>query len=88
MHEPIAKIISYQLDIKLGQFIQELDLVLWKIKNRKAAGIISYQLDIKLGQFIQELDLIQWKIKNRKAAGNSPKSMEEMGIWWHTALIL
>ena len=40
MHEPITKIISNQLDIKLGQFTQEeLDSVLRKIKNRKAAGL-------------------------------------------------
>ena len=35
MHEPIMRIISNQLDIKLGQFTQEeLDSVLRKIKNR------------------------------------------------------
>ena len=39
MHEPITKIISNQLDIKLGQFTQELVSVLRKIKNRKAAGL-------------------------------------------------
>ena len=39
-HEPITRIISNQLDIKLGQFTQEeLDSVLRKIKNRKAAGL-------------------------------------------------
>ena len=39
-HEPIARIISKQLDIKLGSFTQEeLDSVLRKIKNRKAAGL-------------------------------------------------
>ena len=39
-HEPITKIISNQLDIKLGQFTQEeLDSVQRKIKNRKAAGL-------------------------------------------------
>ena len=39
-HEPITKIISKQLDIKLGQFTQEeLDSVLRKIKNRKAGGL-------------------------------------------------
>ena len=39
-HEPIMRIISKQLDIKLGPFTQEeLDLVLRKIKNRKAAGL-------------------------------------------------
>ena len=38
-HEPITRIISKQLDIKLGLFTQEeLDLVLRKIKNRKVAG--------------------------------------------------
>ena len=39
-HEPITRIISKQLDIKLGQFTQgELDSVLRKIKNRKVAGL-------------------------------------------------
>ena len=39
-HEPITIIISKQLQVKLGQFTQEeLDLVLRKIKNRKAAGL-------------------------------------------------
>ena len=38
--EPITRIISKQLDIKLGPFtIEELDSVLKKIKNRKAAGL-------------------------------------------------
>ena len=39
-HEPITRITSKQLDIKLGPFTQEeLDSVLRKIKNRKAAGL-------------------------------------------------
>ena len=39
-HEPINRIISKQLDIKLGLFTQEeLDSVLRKIKNSKAAGL-------------------------------------------------
>ena len=39
-HEPITRIISKQLDIKLGPFTQEeLESVLRKIKNRKAAGL-------------------------------------------------
>ena len=38
-HEPITKIISKHLDIKLGPFTLELDSVLRKIKNRKAAGL-------------------------------------------------
>ena len=38
--EPITRIISKQSDIKLGPFIkEELDSVLKKIKNRKAAGL-------------------------------------------------
>ena len=38
-NEPITKIIRKQLDIKLGPFTkEELDSVLRKIKNRKAAG--------------------------------------------------
>ena len=38
-HEPIMRIISKQLNIKLGQFTQELDSVLKKIKNTKATGL-------------------------------------------------
>ena len=39
-HEPITRITSKQLDIKLQPFIQEeLDSVLRKIRNRKAAGV-------------------------------------------------
>ena len=39
-HEPITRIISKQLDIKLGPFTQEeLDSILRKIKTRKAAGL-------------------------------------------------
>ena len=39
-HEPITRIICKQFDFKLGPFTQEeLDSVLKKIKNRKAAGL-------------------------------------------------
>ena len=38
-HEPINRIIIKKLDIKLGPFTQELDSVLRKIRNRKAAGL-------------------------------------------------
>ena len=39
-HEPITRIISKKLDIKLGPFTQEeLDSFLRKIKNSKAAGL-------------------------------------------------
>ena len=37
---PITRIISKQLDVKLGPFTkEELDSVLRRIKNRKAAGL-------------------------------------------------
>ena len=39
MYEPITRIINKQLDIKLGPLTQELDSVLRKIENRKAAGL-------------------------------------------------
>ena len=39
-YELITRIICKQLDIKIGQFTQEeLDSVVRKIKNRKAAGL-------------------------------------------------
>ena len=39
-HEPITRIISKQLDIKLGPFtLEELDSVLRQIKNRKVTGL-------------------------------------------------
>ena len=52
-HEPITRIISKQLDIKLRQFTQEeLDSVLRKIKNRKAAGLDEISLEVwKTRQF-------------------------------------
>ena len=40
MQEPITRIISKELDIKIGLFTQEeFDSILRKIKNRKAAGL-------------------------------------------------
>ena len=51
-HEPITRIISKQLDIKLGPFTQELDSVLRKIKNRKAAGLDEFPPEVwKTRQF-------------------------------------
>ena len=52
-HELITTIISKQLDIKLGPFTQEeLDSVLRKIKNRKAAGLDEIPLEVwKTRQF-------------------------------------
>ena len=43
MHEPITKIISNRLDIKLGKFIQqELDSVQEKLKIGKQQGLMKY----------------------------------------------
>ena len=43
----IMKIINNQLDIKQGQFIQEeLNIVLTKIKNRKAVSLNEIPLDV------------------------------------------
>ena len=52
-HEPITRIFSKQLDIKLGPFTQEeLDSVLKKIKNRKAAGLDEISSEVwKTRQF-------------------------------------
>ena len=52
-HEPITRIISKQLDIKLGPFMQEkLDSVPRKIKNWKAAGLDKIPPEVwKIRQF-------------------------------------
>ena len=56
-HEPITRIISKELDIKLGPFTQEeLDSVLRKIKNRKAARLDEIPREVwKTRQFDDEL---------------------------------
>ena len=41
-HEPITRIISKQLDIKLGQFTQELNSVLKKLRIEKQQGLMKY----------------------------------------------
>ena len=53
MHESITRIISKQLDIKLGPFTQEeLDSVLRKIKNRKGVGLDGIPPEVwKISQF-------------------------------------
>ena len=58
-HEPITRIISKQLDIKLGPLTQEeLDSVLRKIKTRKAAGLDEIPLEVwKTRQFD---DILLW----------------------------
>ena len=52
-HEPIKRIISKQLDIKLRPFTpEEFDSVLRKIKNRKAAGLDEIHTEVwKTRQF-------------------------------------
>ena len=59
MQEPITRIISKQLDIKLGPFTkEELDSVLRKIKNRKAAGLDEIPPEVwKTRQFD---DILLW----------------------------
>ena len=63
-HEPITRIISKQLDIKLGLFTQEeLDLVLRKIKNRKAAMLDEIPPEVwKTRQFE---DILQRSIQSK-----------------------
>ena len=58
-HEPIMRIISKQLDIKLGPFTrEELKSVLRKIKNRKAAGFDEIPPEVwKTRQFN---DILLW----------------------------
>ena len=58
-HEPVMRIISKQLDIKLGPFMQEeLNLVLRKIKNRKAARLDEIPTEVwKTRQFD---DILLW----------------------------
>ena len=48
MYIPITRVSSKQLDIKLGQFTQEeLDSVLTKVKNRKAAGLDEIPSEVR-----------------------------------------
>ena len=58
-HEPITRIICKQLDIKLEPFTQEeLDSLLRKIKNRKAAGLDEITPEVwKTRQFD---DILLW----------------------------
>ena len=58
-HEPNTRIISKQLDIKIGPFTEEeLDSVLRKIKNRKAAGLDKILSEVwKTKQFD---DILLW----------------------------
>ena len=59
MHEPITKIINNQIDFKLGQFTQEeLNSVLRKIKNKKAAGLDEITPEVwKIREFN---DILLW----------------------------
>ena len=45
-NKPITKINSNQLDIKLRQFTRELDVILGKNQNRKAAGLDEIPLEV------------------------------------------
>ena len=60
-HEPITRIISKQLDIKLGQFTrEELDSVLRKIKNRKAAGLDEIPPEVWKTKQFDDILLRHW----------------------------
>ena len=74
-HEPITRIISKQLDIKPGPFTQEeLDSVLKKIENIKAAGLDEIPPEIwKTGQF----DNIQLRQCNAVYNQNPIDKMDE-----------
>ena len=64
-HEPITRIISKQLDIKLGPFTQEeLDSVLRKIKNRKAAGLDEIPPEVWKTRQFDEILLLQRSIQS------------------------
>ena len=49
-YELISKIINNQQDIKLGQFAQELDIVLRKIKNR---------MDVCLSRIMENKEILR-----------------------------
>ena len=54
--KPISKITNDQLNIKLGQFIQEeFDVLLRKIKNRKVAGLVKIPPEIWKARKINEI---------------------------------
>ena len=78
------KATNQQERIKLWK--QHFKNLLWNPPNEIITRINSKQLDIKLGPLTQEeLDSVLRKIKNRKAWRDSPRSMEDQTIWWHTA---
>ena len=59
-NEPITRIISKQLDIKLGPFPQkDLDSVLRKIKNRKAAGLYEIPPEVWKTRLFDDIVLRQ-----------------------------
>ena len=55
--KPIIKIIHRQVDIKLRQFNQELNVVLTKIKSRKAAGFVEILLNVRKTRKFHDLQL-------------------------------
>ena len=60
-NQPITRIISKQLDIKLGPFTkEELDSVLRKIKNRKAAGLDEIPPEVWKTRQFDDILLRHW----------------------------
>ena len=74
-HEPITRIISKQLGIKLGPFTQEeLDSVLRKIRNRKAVGLDE----------ILTICRILVGVRAKKPTGNHNICRLYQGLWIHS----
>ena len=87
-----AKLKATNQQERIKQWKQHFDDLLGnppKVTHEPITRIVSEQLDIKLVSLtLEELDSVVRKIKNRKAAGawwNSPRSMEDQTIRWHTA---
>ena len=55
--KPITKIINNQIDIKPGQFTQELNVVLTEIKSRKAACLNKIPLEVWKKRKFDDLEL-------------------------------
>ena len=62
-HEPITTITCKQLDIKQGPFMQEeLDTILKKLKNRKAAGLDEIPPEVWKTRQIKQITLPNFPI--------------------------
>ena len=79
--EPITRIISKQLGIKLGPFNkEEVDSVLRKIKNRKAAGLSRYNTYIHSSQKLQCPTTKPHSTLNRQNPEEKPKWLQKKQV--------